>query len=116
MTPYLTLLVLVAFSVGSLAGEIRQGATMEVKPNSIWFDDVATLTHWQQLKKSGKPEALASYQEKLLSSRDAWQFIYPLTVKILSHDPGKTQVKVEMQTTGRLVGSKWWLDADALAQ
>jgi hypothetical protein len=47
---------------------------MQVKPNSIWFQDVAMLTHWQRLKKSGDAAALASYQDSALSHRDAWQF------------------------------------------
>jgi hypothetical protein len=33
-------------------------ATMHVRPNSIWFQDAAKLTHWQQLKKSGNSAAL----------------------------------------------------------
>jgi hypothetical protein len=57
-----------------LPGEIQKGATMQVKPNSIWFQDVAMLTHWQRLKKSGDAAALASYQDSALSHRDAWQF------------------------------------------
>jgi hypothetical protein len=114
MRVVLALLVLVASSVSSLAGEIRKGATMQVKPNSIWFEDSALLTKWQQLKKSGDAAALASYQEQVLSQRDAWQFINQLTVKVLSHKPKQSQVNVEMQGPGRLVGTKWFLDAGAL--
>jgi hypothetical protein len=116
MRAYLALFVLVALSVGSVAGEIRKGATMEVKPNSIWFQDAAKLAHWQQLKKSGYSTALASYQDKMLSRREAWQFTNPLTVKILSHEPGKNQINVEMTTAGRMLGSTWLLDADTLVQ
>ena len=89
---------------------------MEVKPNSIWFQDAAKLARWQQLKKSGNSKALASYQNDLLSNRDAWQFTKPLTVQILSYEPGKKQVNVEMKTPGRMLGSKWFLDTDALVQ
>ena len=48
---------------------------MQVKPNSIWFEDTAKLTRWQQLKKSGNAAALTSYQDQALSKRDAWQFL-----------------------------------------
>ena len=107
---------LLALAIASLAGEIRNGATMEVKANSIWFQEVKDLTRWQQLKKSGKSDALANYQEKLLSNRDAWQFIKPLTVKVVSYDAAEHQVNVEMQTAGRMQGTKWFLDADALVR
>jgi hypothetical protein len=100
----------------AFAGEIRKGATMQVKPNSMWFQDTARLTHWQQLKKSGDSTALASYQDEVLSSRDAWQFTKRLTVRILGYEPGKGQVNVEMKTAGRMLGSTWLLDADALVQ
>ncbi len=105
-----------ALGNGSFAGEIRKGATMQVKPNSIWFEDAAKLAQWQQLKKSGNTTALTSYQDEMLSHRDAWQFINQLTVKILRHEPGKNRVNVEMKTPGRLLGSTWLLDADALLQ
>jgi hypothetical protein len=104
----------VALSTVSFAGEIRKAATTPVKPNSIWFEDPARLAHWQQLKKSGDAAALTSYQDEVLSHREAWQFINQLTAKILSYERGKSQVKVEMKTPGRLLGSIWFLDADAL--
>ena len=89
---------------------------MQVKPNSIWFDDLAEFTRWQQLKKSGDSKALASYQKERLSQRDAWQFITQLTVKILGYEPRKNRVNVEMKTEGRFLGSKWYLEADELVQ
>ncbi len=105
----------VVVAVGCLAGEIRKGATVEVTANSIWFQDAAKLAHWQLLRKSGDPTALASYQREVLGNRDAWQFTVPLPVKILSYDPGTSQVDVEMTTPGRLQGSTWVLDTDSLA-
>jgi hypothetical protein len=87
-----------------------------VKANSIWFQNQSELTHWQQLKNKGDTTALAAYQEKVLGNRDAWQFINPLTVKILGYDLAKHQVHVEMTTEGRMQGTDWLLDPDALAQ
>ena len=87
---------------------------MLVKPNSIWFQDADKLTQWQKLKKSGDFRALASFQEDVLRERDAWQFIAQLTVKILDYEPARNQVNVEMQTTGRMAGTRWFLDTDAL--
>jgi hypothetical protein len=87
---------------------------MQVKPNSIWFQDSGRLAHWQELRKSGNAKALASYQNEALSQRAAWQFTEQLTVKILSFKSGKKQVNVEVKTPGRLLNSKWLLDADAL--
>lgn len=111
---FVTLLILAAVGISSFAGEIRKGATMEVKSDSIWFQDVAKLTHWQALKKSGHAAALAAYEDKALSHRDAWQFTKPLSVKILRYDPAKKQVNVEMETPGRMLGSTWFLDSNAL--
>jgi hypothetical protein len=89
---------------------------MQVKPNSIWFPDTAKLARWQQLKKSGDVEALASYQDEVLSQRDAWQFTKRLTVRILGYEPGKNQVNVEMMSAGRMRGNTWVLDAGALVK
>jgi len=46
----------------------------------------------------------------------AWRFVIPLTVKIIGEERGKHQVEVEMATPGRLLGSTWFLDADAPQQ
>lgn len=117
MRAHLTaLLILSAFGISAFAGEIRKGATMEVKPNSIWFQDLAKLAHWQTLKKSGPAASFAAYQDQALSHRDAWQFLNQLSVKILRYDPAKNQVNVEMETPGRMLGSTWFLDANALVQ
>ena len=110
------LLFVVALSVGCLAGEIKSGATRQVKPNSIWFEDVAKFNKWQDLKKSGDSAAFTSYQTEALSGRDAWQFTSQLTVKILGHEPAKNQINVEMTSPGRLLGSSWFLDMEALEE
>jgi hypothetical protein len=116
MRAVLALFVLLALNAASFAAEIRRGATMQVKPNSIWFEDTAKLTRWQQLKKSGDAAALASYQDSALSKREAWQFMSPLAVKVLSYQPRNNQVRVEMTAPGRLLGTTWSLDAGALAR
>jgi hypothetical protein len=111
-----TLLLLFALSVGSFAGEIQKGATVQVPPNSIWFQDEGRLSKWQQLKASGKPDALADYQQKQLKSRNAFQFDKPLKVKILGYNAAKHQVKVKMENFGPMQGTKWYLDDSALTQ
>lgn len=111
-----TLSLLFAFTIAAYAGDIRQGATIQVKPNSIWFQKVKELSHWQRIKKSGDAKALAAYQDKEMSERDAWQFTNPLTVKVISYDAATNQVSVEMLTAGRMQGTKWFLDTEALAR
>ena len=59
---------------------------------------------------------LTSYQQQLLSQREAWQFLKPLKVKILNFDPAASQINVEMRTAGRLQGTTWWLDALAVGR
>jgi hypothetical protein len=112
----LTLLLLAALVTGANAGPIRKGAVMEVKPNSIWFEEVARLTRWQELKKGGDAAALSSYQDQMLGGREAWQFLKPLKVKILRYDTAASQINVEMRTAGRMQGTTWWLDASAVGQ
>ncbi len=89
---------------------------MIVRPSSIWFQDVALLTHWQQLRKGRNKRALTSYEKEKLGKRDAWQFIYPMEVKVLGHTPETHQVSVEMLTEGRMQGTRWVLDSGTLMQ
>jgi hypothetical protein len=103
-------------AIASFAGEIRKGAAVQVKANSIWFQDSAALTKWQQLKISGNSKGLNAYEEKMLSNRDAWQFLTQLNVKVISYDSAKNQVNVEMTTPGRMLGTKWFLDAGTLVK
>jgi hypothetical protein len=112
----LTVLVVVASMTAAIAGPIRKGAVMQVKPNSVWFEDAAKLTHWQELKKGGNEAALTTYQEQMLGQREAWQFLKPLKVKILRYEPAISQINVEMRTAGRMQGSTWWLDASAVGR
>jgi len=111
-----TLALVMGRASSSIAGEIQVGGTFEVKANSMWFEDVAELERWQRRRKHGDAKALRSYQDKVLSRRDAWQFVNALTVKIISLDRGKHRVKVEMTTPGRFLGSTWFLDIAALQE
>ena len=65
-----------------------------VKADSIWFQKVKEVSHWQQVKKSGDSKALEAYQQKEMGERDAWQFGNQLSVKIISSDalgPSRTR-------------------------
>src|SRR5262245_16343809 len=109
------LIVMSFLSADAIAAEIRKGAVMQVKADSIWFEKAAGLTDWQKRKKIDTPAFFASYQERLLSNRVAWQFIGTQTVKILKVWPRRDQAHVEMRTPGgRLSGSKWFVDAGAI--
>jgi hypothetical protein len=111
---FAVVIVLVALTNACPAGEVRKGATMQVKADSIWFQDAGKFARWQALKKGGDAKALAAYQEEALHQRDAWQFTKPLAVKILGVTPKASRVDVEMTTAGRLQGSRWLLDIDAI--
>jgi hypothetical protein len=102
--------------VGLWAVEIRKGATAEVHANSIWFQQAGQLARWQELKKAGNSAALKSYEDNVLSNRDAWQFINALSVEILGYDAAENRVRVRMKTPSRMLGTEWLLDAGALAQ
>jgi len=111
----LALGVYAATCMDASAAAIRRGAMMQVRPNSIWFEDSAKFLHWQRLKKSGDVAASA-YEDDLLHHRDAWQFTNPLTVKVVRYLPHENRVEVEMVTDGRFVDTRWILDADALVR
>jgi hypothetical protein len=70
--------------------------------------------HWQNLKRSGNSAAASSYESNAIDHREAWDFSIPQSVKILANEPAKHRVKVEMKTPGRMLGSVWFLDTDAL--
>ena len=112
----LVLLLSLSICIVSLGKEITSGETAEVKANSIWFWDQAMLAHWQELKKGGDGKARKAYEEKTLGSREAFQFLKPQPVKVLTYDAGKQQVNVEMTTQNRMLGSKLWIDAAALGK
>ncbi len=110
----LVLLIAAATATAAFAADIRAGAIMQVKANSIWFDAAADLAQWQKLNKRGDAAALGAFEKDKLGSRDAWQFLKQLTVKVLAYQPGSNQVEVEMKTKGRFEGLHMFVDADAL--
>jgi len=116
MRTCLAFVVLLALGMTCLAGFIESGATMRVKPNSIWFEEAAQLARSLTARKRGNAKAFAAYQAKVLRQREAWQFIYELPVKILDYEPKKSRVHVEMGSEGRLAGSTWFLDVSALVR
>jgi uncharacterized HAD superfamily protein len=109
---FITLWAFAILSHTVWAADIHKGATMQVKADSIWFQDVSLFSHWQKLKNENSPE-LNAFEVKQLDSRNAWAFTKPLPVKIISFDAAANRVNVEMEI-GRMKGSIWWLDASAL--
>jgi hypothetical protein len=97
------------------AAQFVNGATAQVKPDSIWFQKPAELAQWQRLKNGGNAAAMTAYQEKMLSEREAWEFLNPLSVKVLGYYKRRRQVSVKMLTPGRFEGEDWILDADSFA-
>ena len=100
-------------ATSALAAELKVGTTVEVKANSMWFEEAAQLTRWQQVRRRGDGKALTAYEEKVRGAREAWQFGGRLSVRILAYDRSRHQVKVEMLTAGRLQGSTWYVDDSA---
>jgi hypothetical protein len=105
-----TLLVLLLAGRLVLAAEIREGATMFIKANSMWFESASTLATWQRDKKHLTPHDLKAHQDNLLGSREAWQFVTKLPVRIRRYWATENEVEVEMLSPGRLHGTVWWVD------
>lgn len=109
------LIILAALAAATGASAFEKGETLTVKPDRIWFEKPETLTRWQELKRSGDQAALAAYEDHVLGEREAWEFSAPLTVEVLGYDADRKQVSVEMKTPGRMEGTTWVLDAEAIA-
>jgi len=111
--------IVLGSSAAVLAEPIRVGDVVQVPPNSIWFQDGATLAKWQRLRLARHvrlldARAFARYQNRALHARDAWQFIHPIDVKIVAGSEIGHRVTVKMLTEGRLKGSVWMLDDHTL--
>jgi len=72
------LLLLAVVAKAALAGDISAAAVMQVKANSIWFDDAPSLMHWQELKKRGDAADLAAYEKDKLG-KPGCLAVYPPT-------------------------------------
>jgi len=116
MRPIVCLLLLAVLNGAAFAADITVGTMMQLKANSLSFGTADQLAKWHTAKKNSSPAALAKYQDARLHARDAWQFLEPIDVKILSYDPSKAQVEVQMKTTGRMSDTTWFVDPSALAQ
>jgi hypothetical protein len=107
-------LITLAAGRAVLSAEIYEGAKLEAKANSIWFQDEDKLARWQELKESGNAEALAAFEEEELTNREAWQFESALSVKVLGYEADAHIVNVEMLTPGRMQGTSWFVDEGVL--
>lgn len=107
-------LLMAGLGRAAFSGEIREGAALTAKADSIWFEDADKFSRWQKLKASGDAEALASFEEEVLLQREAWRFASDLSVKVLGYEAGEGRVNVEMLTPGRMQGTSWFVDPGAL--
>jgi hypothetical protein len=96
--------------------QIVVGDAANVRANSMWFQEPDKLSQWQQLKRASNAAALASYEQEVLGSREAWQFTNRLAVKVLAYNEADEQVTVELTTPGRLAGTEWFVDLSAIIQ
>jgi len=105
-----------ALASAALAFEVRVGATLHAKPNSLWFEEAEGLARWQELRASGDAGALAAFEEDGLGSRSVWRFSTLLTVKVLDYGAATHAAHVEMLTPGRMAGTDWYVDAATLEE
>ena len=97
---FTTFLVLLSAGIFAFAGEIREGATMHVKADSMWFESYNGLYTWQRDKKTLTREDLKAHQDNRLGSRDAWQFTSKQPVRIHRYYAAGNAVEVEMLSPG----------------
>ena len=93
------------------AAEIHDGDTGSIANNSIWFTDESDLAVWKRVRQTFAPKDVKIYQQIILDTRQAWQFIGgPTKVKVISYWANQHEINVKMLTEGRLAGTEWWVD------
>jgi hypothetical protein len=93
------------------AAEIHDGDTGYIANNSIWFTDEPGLAVWTRVRNAFAPKDVKTYQQIILDTRQAWQFISgPIKVKVISYWANQHEINVKMLTEGRLADSKWWVE------
>src|SRR5499427_10172828 len=66
------------------AVEIHDGDTGYIANNSIWFTDEEDLAVWKRVRQAFAPKDVKVYQQIILDTRQAWQFIGgPIKVQVI---------------------------------
>jgi hypothetical protein len=104
--------VIICFAVvHAEAAEIHDGDTGYVANNSIWLTDESDLAVWKRVRQAFAPKDVKAYQQIILDTRQAWQFISgPIKVKVISYWANQHEINVKMLTEGRLADSEWWVE------
>ena len=110
-----TVLIVTAFllvaGLRAEAAEIHDGDTGSIANNSIWFTDEPDLAVWKRVRQTFAPKDVKIYQQIILDTRQAWQFIGgPIKVQVISYWVNQHEINVKMLTEGRLAGTEWWVD------
>jgi len=110
-----TVLIVTAFllvtGLRAEAAEIHDGDTGSIANNSIWFTDEPDLAVWKRMRQTFAPKDVKIYQQIILDTRQAWQFIGgPIKVQVISYWVNQHEINVKMLTEGRLAGTEWWVD------
>ena len=110
-----TVLIVTAFllvtGLRAEAAEIHDGDTGSIANNSIWFTDEPDLAVWKRVRQTFAPKDVKIYQQIILDTRQAWQFIGgPIKVQVISYWANQHEINVKMLTEGRLAGTEWWVD------
>jgi hypothetical protein len=93
------------------AAEIHDGDTGYIANNSIWFTDESDLAVWKRVRQTFATKDVKIYQQIILDTRQAWQFIGRATkVQVISYWANQHEINVKMLTEGRLAGTEWWVD------
>ena len=66
---------------------------------------------WKRMRQTFAPKDVKIYQQIILDTRQAWQFIGgPIKVQVISYWVNQHEINVKMLTEGRLAGTEWWVD------
>lgn len=114
MRAFTAVLVLVLMTAATSAADIRKGATMRIKAETLWFEDAGKFARWQRMKTRDDAATIARQEQSMLRAREAWRFEGAQSVKVL--DPGVKGggVRVEMLAEGRMQGTRWVVEESAV--
>ena len=114
MRAFTTVLAMLLMTAAASATDIRKGATMRVKADTLWFEDAGKFARWQRMKTRDAAATIARQEQSMLRAREAWRFEGVQSVKVLDLGVKGGGVRVEMLAEGRMQGTRWVVEEGAV--
>ncbi|QUS37817.1 hypothetical protein RPMA_02260 [Tardiphaga alba] len=115
MRALVSILLLIASPVASHGtSAYRSGTVIDIKANTLLFQDQTTASTWRKLKAGRDERLLLDFERSVIATRTAWSFTRTVSTKVLRYDPAKPYLQVKLTSDGRMRGSVWILATEQL--